>query len=53
MHPTFKQVPPKEPLDSIQAVLMPNCASIDHSLKEVFYQAFFTSPLANKLALIE
>ena len=33
--------------------LMANCASIDHSLKEVFYQSFFTSPLANKLALIK
>ena len=31
--------------------LMANCASIDHSLKEVFYQAFFTFPLANRLAL--
>ena len=28
IHPTFKQVPPNEPLDSIQAVLMPNCASL-------------------------
>ena len=33
--------------------LMANCASIDQSLKDVFYQSFFTSPLANKLALIE
>ena len=33
--------------------LMANVASIDHSLKEIFYQSFFTSPLANKLALIE
>ena len=33
--------------------IMANCASIDHSLKEVFYQAFFTSPLANRLALEE
>ena len=28
MHPTFKQVPPREPLDSIQAVLRPSCASL-------------------------
>ena len=33
--------------------LMANCASIDLSLKEVFYQAFFTSPLANRLSLEE
>ena len=30
--------------------LMANVASLDHSLKEVFYQSFFTSPLANRLA---
>ena len=29
---------------------MANVASLDHSLKEVFYQSFFTSPLANRLA---
>ena len=28
MHPTFKQVPPNEPLDSIHAVLSPNCANL-------------------------
>jgi hypothetical protein len=33
--------------------IMANCASIDHSLREVFYQASFTSPLANLLALEE
>jgi len=33
--------------------LMANVASLDHSLKEVFYQSLFTSPHANKLALIE
>jgi hypothetical protein len=33
--------------------LMANCASIDHSLREVFYKASFTSPLANLLALEE
>ncbi len=30
--------------------LMANSASIDHSLREVFYKASFTSPLANLLA---
>jgi len=33
--------------------LMATVASLDHSLKEVFYQSLFTSPHANKLALIE
>jgi hypothetical protein len=33
--------------------IMANCASIDHSLREVFYQASFTTPLANLLALEE
>ena len=28
IHPTFKQVPPSEPLDSIHAVLRPNCESL-------------------------
>ena len=31
--------------------IMVHCASIDHSLREVFYQASFTYPLANPLAL--
>jgi hypothetical protein len=30
--------------------LMANICSIDHSLREVFYKAYFTSPLANLLA---
>ena len=33
--------------------LMANIASLDHSLKEVFYQSSFTSPQANRLAQIE
>ena len=33
--------------------LMANVASLDHSLKEVFYQSSFTSPQANRLAQIE
>ena len=28
MHPTFKHVPPKEPLDSMHAVFNPNCANL-------------------------
>ena len=31
--------------------IMAQCASIDHSLKEVFYKASFTTPLANPIAL--
>jgi hypothetical protein len=31
--------------------LMAGCASIDHSLREVFYKTSFTNPLANMLAL--
>jgi hypothetical protein len=31
--------------------LMAGCASLDHSLKEVFYKTSFTNPLANTLAL--
>ena len=31
--------------------IMANCASLDHSLREVSYQASFTNPLANLLAL--
>ena len=34
-----------------QVYLMAGCASLDHSLKEVFYKTFFTNPLANTLAL--
>ena len=30
--------------------LMANICGIDHSLREVFYKASFTSPLANLLA---
>ena len=31
--------------------IMASCASVDHSLREVFYEASFTSPLANLVAL--
>ena len=31
--------------------IMADCARLDHSLREVFYQASFTNPLANLLAL--
>ena len=33
--------------------LMSNICGLDHSLKEVFYTAFYTSPIANKIAILE
>ena len=33
--------------------IMPQVCSLDHSLKEVFYKAYFTSPTANILAIEE
>ena len=32
---------------------MSNICGLDHSLKEVFYTAFYTSPIANKIAILE
>ena len=33
--------------------LMSQVCGIDHSLKEVFYTAYYTSPVANTLAILE
>ena len=33
--------------------IMPQVCGIDHSLKKVFYKAYYTSPTANKLAIEE